>query len=106
MHHSTTYPGSSGTVTFENVPPREDKGGVYNLRVVGMTADGVRTVIRRPVRVGEKQTTLLIDLACNHVIHIVAADWTKLLHSTTFSVILLLLTSNCLYSFKFPTCMS
>ena len=49
-----SFTGSSGTVTFENVPLRNINNKAYHLRVVGETEDGVRTVIRRPVRVGKK----------------------------------------------------
>ena len=51
--HTRTHTGSNGTVSFVNIPRRDENNRVYNLRVVGVTADGVRTVIRRPVRVGE-----------------------------------------------------
>ena len=45
--------GSSGSVTFVNVPLRDMNESLYTLRVIGRTADGVRTVIRRRVRIGE-----------------------------------------------------
>ena len=47
------HAGSSGSVTFVNVPQRDPDNRFYFLRVVGATADGQRTVIRRGVRVGE-----------------------------------------------------
>ena len=52
-HTHTHYTGSSGSVTFVNVPPRDENNKNYFLRVVGTTADGQRAVIRRAVRVGE-----------------------------------------------------
>ena len=48
-----TCTGSSGSITFANVPLRDGNKTLYTLRVVGRTADGVRTVIRRRVRIGE-----------------------------------------------------
>ena len=53
LYTQTHYTGSSGSVTFVNVPPRDENNRNYILRVVGTTADGERVVIRRAVRVGE-----------------------------------------------------
>lgn len=44
-------PGSSGSTTFNNVPPRANDRP-YILRVAANTSDGVRTVLRRVVRIG------------------------------------------------------
>ena len=63
--HNTQYSvhaGSSGSVSFVDVPQRDENNRVYNLRVVGKTADGVRTVIRRRVRVGERQVYTFVIL--------------------------------------------
>ena len=47
------HTGSSGSVTFKNVPPRGERNGPYSLRVVAVNTDGLRTVIRSSVRPGE-----------------------------------------------------
>lgn len=49
----TVHTGSSGSVTFENVPRRGERNGPYSLRAVAVNADGLRTVIRTSVRPGE-----------------------------------------------------
>ena len=54
--------GSSGTVTFADIPPRDEKNRVYIIRAVGRTADGVRTVIRRKIRVGKATQSLLYSI--------------------------------------------
>ena len=45
--------GSNGSVTFYNVPPRDERNRPYILRAVGVSVDGVRSVVRRSVRPGE-----------------------------------------------------
>ena len=62
VHITYARAGSNGTVTFVDVPPRDENNRVYNLRVVGKTADGVRTVIRRRVRVGETMLIVLVRI--------------------------------------------
>ena len=60
-------PGASGSVTFSNVPPRSINNRPYILRVVGVSTNGLRRVIRRPVRPGEQAhyITLSIILLCD-----------------------------------------
>ncbi len=50
---SCVHAGSSGSVTFKNVPPRGETNVPYSLRVVAVNADGLRTVTRTSVRPGE-----------------------------------------------------
>ena len=52
------YKGSSGSVTFRNVPPRGERNTPYSLRVLAKNTDGLRTVIRTSVRPGEKNGKL------------------------------------------------
>ena len=48
-----THIGSTGSMTFTNVPPFEsDFDRPYILRVVARTADKRRAVIRRVIRIG------------------------------------------------------
>ena len=47
------HTGSSGSITFKNVPPRGERNGPYSLRVVAVNTDGLRTVIRTSVRPGK-----------------------------------------------------
>ena len=47
------YTGSSGSVTFRNVPLRGERNTPYSLRVLARNTDGVRTDIRTSVRPGE-----------------------------------------------------
>lgn len=57
--------GSDGTVTFVNVPVRNTTSRRYSLRIIGITEDGVRTVIRRSVRVGEAFLLILYIMILN-----------------------------------------
>ena len=50
--------GAGGSVTFHNVPPRGRNNYPYVLRVVGVSTNGVRRVIRRRVRPGELKCTI------------------------------------------------
>lgn len=56
--------GASGSVTFSSVPPRcINNYCPYTLRVVGVSTNGVRRVIRRHVRPGELQ--LIMPSVCD-----------------------------------------
>ena len=55
VKHICTHTGSSGSITFENVPPRDEKNRPYFLRVAAVSTDGLRTVIRTRIRPGELQ---------------------------------------------------
>ena len=51
MHMYISRIGSTGSVVFTDIPTRENNRS-YILRITAKSTDGLRTVIRRAVRLG------------------------------------------------------